>query len=56
MLKGYSRESLTLQTRQHVWSEVQILQNAHCPFIIKCFDSFEDQVGWCLYGGQGQGD
>ncbi len=44
VLKGYSRESLTLQTRQRVFSEVSLLQRAQCPFILKCFDSFEDQV------------
>ncbi|EFJ46542.1 hypothetical protein VOLCADRAFT_92959 [Volvox carteri f. nagariensis] len=44
VLKGYSRESLTLQTRQRVYSEVSLLQRAQCPFILKCFDSFEDQV------------
>mmetsp|Transcript_9250 Transcript_9250/g.22910 ORF Transcript_9250/g.22910 Transcript_9250/m.22910 type:complete len:797 (-) Transcript_9250:542-2932(-) len=48
VLKGYSRETLTLQTRQRVWNEVQTLQNAHCPFILKCFDSFEDQGWWWL--------
>ncbi len=26
VLKGYSRETLTLQTRQRIWSEVQLLQ------------------------------
>ena len=44
VLKGYARETLTLQTRQRIWSEVTMLQNAHCPFILKCFDAFEDQV------------
>ncbi|GFR44358.1 hypothetical protein Agub_g5579 [Astrephomene gubernaculifera] len=48
VLKGYSRESLTLQTRQRVFSEVSLLQRAQCPFILKCFDSFEDQGWWWL--------
>ncbi len=26
VLKGYSRQALTLQTRQRIWSEVNILQ------------------------------
>ncbi|PNW73286.1 hypothetical protein CHLRE_14g626466v5 [Chlamydomonas reinhardtii] len=48
VLKGYSRESLTLQTKQRVFSEVTLLQRAQCPFILKCFDSFEDQGWWWL--------
>eukprot|EP00798_Chlamydomonas_sp_ICE-L_P022135 gene22135-29197_t len=35
-LKGYSRDALTMETRK---------QNNSCPFILKCFDAFEDQ-GW----------
>ncbi len=79
VLKGYSRDALTHQTRQRIWSEVNILQvrsgpsghtpfrcppqatlqaagalpsacaqGAQCPFILKCFDSFEDQGWWFL--------
>ncbi|KAL6751406.1 kinase-like domain-containing protein [Haematococcus lacustris] len=48
VLKGYARDSLTLQTRQRIWVEVNMLQSAHCPFILKCFDSFEDQGWWWL--------
>ena len=28
VLKGYARETLTLQTRQRIWNEVDLLQNA----------------------------
>lgn len=48
MLKGYNRETLSMQTKERVWNEVQALQNSQCPFILKCFDSFEDQGSWWL--------
>lgn len=40
--------SCTAQTRQRICTEVSTLQNAQCPFILKCFDSFEDQGWWWL--------
>lgn len=48
VLKGYFRDTLTLQVKERVWNEVQMLQNASCPFMLKCFDAFEDQGSWWL--------
>ncbi|GAX81927.1 hypothetical protein CEUSTIGMA_g9355.t1 [Chlamydomonas eustigma] len=48
VLKGYSKEEMNQQSQQRVWNEVQILQNAQCPFMTKCFDAFEDQGWWWL--------
>ncbi|KAF5828478.1 kinase-like domain-containing protein, partial [Dunaliella salina] len=46
----YIRVSMTstLHTVERICTEVGTLQRSQCPFILKCFDSFEDQGWWWL--------
>ncbi|KAG1676544.1 hypothetical protein FOA52_000087 [Chlamydomonas sp. UWO 241] len=48
ILKGYMRDSLTIQAKERVWNEVQVMKNVSCPFMLKCFDCFEDGGSWWL--------